>query len=193
MEEQMSAPSEVRRRSSVKGQNVVLTGGSAGIGRTTAETFVADGANVTFCSRDREEIEETATTINEMDYPGQAHGVKADVTNPADIEHLHEAATDRFGQVDTLINNVGGASGSSHLDEMEPDIWKYIIKLNLFSTYYVTREFANSIKNSGGSVVNISSFVSQFGVSGMGAYAPAKSGINALTRTLGRCLDKDEG
>jgi 3-oxoacyl-[acyl-carrier protein] reductase len=90
------------------GQVAIITGGTRGIGRATADYFAAQGATLALCSRSQEALDETARQIR------AAHGVEvlgqsADILDPAAMKKLVEVVAGRFGRVDILINNAGGS------------------------------------------------------------------------------------
>jgi len=90
------------------GQVAIITGGTRGIGRATAEMFAAHGATIALCARSQEALDEAAKQI------GGAHGVKvfarsADILDPAAMADFVHQVTDRYGRVDILVNNAGGS------------------------------------------------------------------------------------
>jgi NAD(P)-dependent dehydrogenase (short-subunit alcohol dehydrogenase family) len=90
---------------SVAGQNVIITGGSRGIGRAIAEGFAARGANVLICSRTLESVE---TAVKEMNDAGlKADGVACDVSDEQQILTTVQTAISRLGHIDTLVNVAG--------------------------------------------------------------------------------------
>ncbi|WP_029602002.1 SDR family NAD(P)-dependent oxidoreductase [Halococcus hamelinensis] len=174
----------VRRRSSVADHTAVVTGGSSGIGREIAATFVADGADVVVCSRSQADVETVADELNGQDLPGEVLPVEADVTDCEEVEALAEATVEEFGDVDVLVNNAGGGGDLSHLDSLDPDEWDRLVRVNLTGTYNVTRAFADALTDGGGAVVNVASMAGEYGIPGMSAYGAAKAGVISLTRTL---------
>lgn len=174
---------EALERFSLEGKTAVVTGGSTGMGRTITELFAADGADVVACSRTLNDVETVAAAIADSDRPGEVHPVECDVTDREDVEALADAAIDVFGSVDVLVNNAGGAGGEP-LDEVSPEDWQGIIDVNLTGTYNCTQVLGDTLKESGGTVVNIASMAGQYGVAGMTPYSAAKAGISAFTRAL---------
>jgi NAD(P)-dependent dehydrogenase (short-subunit alcohol dehydrogenase family) len=169
-------------RFSVEGRNVVVTGGSSGIGRAVAEQFAADGANITICSRSESDIEAVATEITQRT-EGDVVGVACDVRDRAAVDQMASQAVDRFGETDILVNNAGGDFSCS-FDDLSPNGWKSIVDVNLHGTFHCTQAVGASLKASGGSVVNVASM---FGLSGATQHAPysaAKAAIVNLTEIL---------
>ena len=90
----------------IKGRAVIVTGASRGIGRETARQFLEEGARVMICGRNAETIEKTRAELAKQT-GGEVHAVVADMTKEADIAKLVDAAQQKFGTVDILINNAG--------------------------------------------------------------------------------------
>jgi len=162
-------------RFSVSG-TAIVTGGSKGIGRAIAESFVEDGADVVICSRTKDEIEAAADDIG-------AVGVECDVTDRDAVERLVETAVGEFGGVDVLVNNAG-ASFMSNFEGVTPNGWDRVLDINLGGTYNCTRAAGEHLKNGNGVVVNISSVAGVQGAPYMSHYGAAKAGIINLTSTL---------
>jgi len=184
MPSEIRTTEDVRNRASVDGKTAVVTGGSSGIGRAIAETFVADGADVVVCSRTRADVEAVADELNDADGAGSAFPVECDVTDREEVAALAEAAVAEFGGVDVLVNNAGGAGEGGPLHEVSPESFEGVVDVNLTGTYNVTRAFADALREDGGAVVNTASMAGRYGVADMGPYSAAKAGVVSLTRTL---------
>src|ERR1700710_3023346 len=100
----------------LEGQIAVITGGGRGIGRAIALRYAAEGASVVISSRTRSDLDETLALAGEEGNRGFA--VIADATDRDDARRPVEAALERFGRVDILVNNVGGSVGRSNAFEM---------------------------------------------------------------------------
>ncbi len=189
---QLPSTESVRERAGVAGRTAVVTGGSSGIGRTITEVFVADGADVAICSRSREDCEAVAEELNGADLPGSVLPVECDVTDRDDVESFAETVNAEFGGVDVLVNNAGGGSDLSHLEDVPGDEWDGQVELNLTGTYNVTHAFADALHDGGGAVVNVASMAGELSIPGMSAYGAAKGGVVSLTETLaGEWADDD--
>jgi 3-oxoacyl-[acyl-carrier protein] reductase len=90
----------------IKGRSAIVTGGSRGIGRETARQFLEEGVRVTVCGRTEESVQRTRDELA-RETGGEIQAVVADMTKPADIARLVEAAKARYGTVDILVNNAG--------------------------------------------------------------------------------------
>ena len=167
---------------SVAGQTAIVTGASQGIGRTIAEQFAADGANVVVCSRRQEKVDEVAAGIDDRE-GGEALAVECDVTDREAVEALVEATVEEFGGLDCLVNNAG-ASFMAPFEEISPNGWSTIVEINLAGTYHCIQAAGDHLADGGGTVINLSSVAGQDGSPHMSHYGAAKAGIINLTTTL---------
>ncbi|MGM0398072.1 MAG: SDR family NAD(P)-dependent oxidoreductase [Halobacteriota archaeon] len=169
---------------SVAGRTAIVTGASSGIGRTIAEQFAADGANVVVCSREQENVDPVAEAIAESDRPGEAVAVECDVTDRAAVEALVETTVDAFGGLDVLVNNAG-ASFMAPFEDISENGWKTIVDINLHGTFHASQVAGEYMRNDGGgAIINVASVAGQQGAPYMSHYAAAKAGVINLTTTL---------
>ncbi|WP_027303369.1 SDR family NAD(P)-dependent oxidoreductase [Rudanella lutea] len=166
----------------------LVTGGGRDIGQQVSMALAAAGANVCFNYFNAEtESEATERLIREAG--GQAIGVQGDMTKAADVQRVVQTCVDTYGgQIDILVNVVGGLVGRKTMDEMDEAFWDFVINVNLKSTFLVTKHVLPHMP-SGGAIVN---FASQAGRDGGGpgaiAYATAKGAILTMTRGLAKEL-----
>lgn len=162
------------------GVAVVVTGGTRGIGRAVAEAFLARGADVVVCGRH-------APADGRLPAAGgrEASFVAADVRRPDDAAALVDAAVERHGRLDVLVNNAGG-SPPVPAAEASPRFFESVVALNLLAPFYCARAAAAVMRaqDSGGSIVNIGSVSGVRPSPGTAAYGAAKAGLANLTRTL---------
>jgi NAD(P)-dependent dehydrogenase (short-subunit alcohol dehydrogenase family) len=171
------------------GKTAIVTGGNAGIGEATGRLFAAEGAAVVIAARREDEGRRVETAIRENG--GEATFVPCDVTDINAVRATVKAAVDRYGRIDVLFNNAGGAFPGEFPQE-STDVWERVIALNLTSTFWMTRECWDHLADGGGSVINMSSVAA---VTGMGpnmralvpgippaAYSAAKAGVEGFTR-----------
>ncbi|NJD18232.1 MAG: SDR family oxidoreductase [Gemmatimonadetes bacterium] len=165
------------------GRTVLVTGGSHGFGRGIAAAFAERGARVFACGRDAKNLAETARVV------GEACTVSVvDVTDRDAVRAWVESALGATGRLDVLVNNAGGVQGQvgRPLEEVSPDDWNAIVKVNLNATFWCSQAVAPAMKKARyGRIVNISSGAG-LGVSltGIQAYASSKAGQIGLTRQL---------
>jgi NAD(P)-dependent dehydrogenase (short-subunit alcohol dehydrogenase family) len=160
------------------GHVVLITGGSRGIGRGIAETFLAAGADVAVCGR------------NEPDELANADGksaifVAADVRDAEQVEKMVNEVVERLGRLDVLVNNAGGAP-FAEAATVSPSFSEKIIQLNLTAALHCAQQ-ANRVmqgQDSGGSIINIASVSGVRPSPGTAAYGAAKAGLINLSGTL---------
>ncbi len=169
---------------SLKGQVAVVTGAGKGIGRGIARSLAEAGAAVAVAARNPEEIEDAAHEIEQLG--GRAVAVQTDVTEMDQLERLANRATDELGTIGIWVNNAGGIPDATarYLTRISPDEWDAQLDLNLKAVWAGSIVAARFMKESGGSIVNISSRTAHGPHSKNGPYAAAKAAVNSLTQTL---------
>ncbi len=163
----------------------VVTGGTAGIGRAVVERLVAEGSAVAFCGR-RVEVGQAV-----MDGLGsdRATFVQADVTRRGDLERLYEAAVERYGKVDVVVNNAGNVVVGPTM-ALRPEHWRRTLALNLDAVFDSCQlaiphlRAALAAGSSGAAIVNVASLDSVAADRGFAAYNAAKAGVVNFTRSL---------
>ena len=165
----------------LKGRVAIVTGGNGGIGLGMARGLAAAGANVVVVGRN---AEKSHAAVRELEKLGaEAMAVTADVTDEATVGRMVQAAHDRFGRVNILINNAGTNIRKS-LHEYSLDEWHRVMNTNLTSAFLCSRAVYPEMKVAGGGkVINIGSMMSIFGASFSPAYGASKGGIVQLTKS----------
>jgi len=164
------------------GKVVVVTGAAQGIGRGCAEMIAAEGGTVVIADVQVDAGQAAAAAIG--DAGGEALFVRCDVTSEADCAALFDAAVATFGRLDALVNNAGWFPRAT-LEETTTEIWDSILDVNLRGAFYCCKLAMPHLRAAGGgSIVNIGSINGIQGLPNLVAYAAAKGGLLALTRTL---------
>ncbi len=118
------------------GKNIIVTGGSNGIGKAIAKDFFDMGGTVLICSRKQTDVD---STCNEIDPTGKRFfGIVADVSKIVDCKNLIDFAIKKFGTVDILINNAGTYGEIGELSTVDLENWRKTIEINLFGTVQCT-------------------------------------------------------
>lgn len=174
-------PSADRDRLDHSGRVVVVTGGSKGIGRVLVERFLDWGAQVVTCGRNEPE------ELPERD-GRRAVFVPADVREPDQAAAVVDAAVDRFGRLDAVVNNAGGAPAADAATA-SPRFSESIVRLNLLAPLHVAQRAHHHFTSGaagpdGGVVVNIASVSATRPSPGTAAYGAAKAGLLSLTQSL---------
>lgn len=158
----------------------IVTGGAMGIGKAAAEVLAREGAKVAIGDINEKVGEETTEAIRKEG--GEVFFQKFDISVSAEVERLVNAAVDRYGKLDVLVNNVGIAISGSAADISEED-WNRVLNVNLSGVWRGMKyAIPHMIKNGKGSIINTSSVQSLVGFHGWAGYAASKGAINSLTQ-----------
>ncbi len=160
------------------GKVALVTGGARGVGRGISERFLAAGAEVAICGRNEPEALPAAGGRSAVFFA-------ADVRDPEQVDALVRAVVERFGRLDVLVNNAGGAP-AAEAATASPRFHESILRLNLTATLHCAQR-ANAVmaaQPEGGSIVNIASVSGMRPSPGTAAYGAAKAGVLSLTQTL---------
>ena len=171
----------------LEGKVALVTGSTRGIGRTIAEMFAEEGAKVVLSGRSVDKGEKNVQRIR--DAGGEAMFVPLDVADEASVQQAVAATVDAYGPITTLINNAAPTAlvnvSMKPVLELSTQEWDDIVRGTLTSMFWTSKyAIPHMIEAGGGSIVNISSGGSVFGVPGLSAYSTAKGGVNSLTRVL---------
>ena len=174
---------KVYRNEKMKKETAVVTGGGKGIGRELALRLATLGYNVVLAARNEGEIEAVAELCR--DGVCEALPLVTDVTDEESVMQLFEAAGERFGSVDLLVNNAG-IGVFKPLVETTLEEWRMVIETNLNGAFICAREAFRIMmeQGSGGTIVNIASVVGIKGYPNQGAYTASKHGMVGLTKVL---------
>lgn len=169
------------------GKVAFITGGGGGIGRATAARFAAEGARVVVADIDAGPGEDCAKAARAAAaHGGDAVFLQCDVTDAASVSAAIAGTVERFGKLDILHNNAGGASSADGpvTEAPEEEFWR-AIKLDLFGTFLCSKIAIPRIAEAGGgSIINMSSIVALMGMPDRDCYTAAKGGVTALTRSM---------
>jgi len=166
----------------LKGEIVLVTGASRGIGAAIADELAAQGAIVigTATSADG------ARAIGERLAASGGQGRKLDVTEPASVEALIEETAKQFGPISILVNNAG-ITRDNLLMRMKEEEWQAILDTNLSSVFRTSKAVLRGMmKARKGRIINIASVVGVTGNAGQANYAAAKAGIIAFSKSLAK-------
>lgn len=165
---------------SVENKNVLITGGTTGIGRATAILLAKNAANVIIVGRTESHMHDALRDI-EKTARGKSYGVIADVGNEDGINKIFEEVDDKFGKLDILINNASLPFGSIYYGDYK-DL-DYLLKTNLLA-YLACSAEAIKRMNSKGHIVNIGSMSADVRENASSVYVAAKSGIQGFSESI---------
>ncbi|WP_026753457.1 SDR family NAD(P)-dependent oxidoreductase [Sediminibacter sp. Hel_I_10] len=156
----------------------IVTGGNSGLGFATAKKLCDNGITTYVIGRTKDKTEDACTEIGSNAIP-----IIFDLNNLSEIPAMI-ADIAKDGNIDILVNNAGINSKKEFTDVSDED-FENIIHTNIKSVFSVSREVVKVMKNhSGGSIINISSMASQYGIPKVIAYSASKGAIEAMTRAM---------
>lgn len=156
----------------LKDKVAVVTGGARGLGQAMAEIFAREGAKV------------IAADMGELAYSNPSvEGYKLNVTNGEDCKKFFDYVVEKYGRIDVLVNNAG-ITRDTLTRKMTDEQWDLVIDVNLKGVFNLTRYVGPHMQSKGGgSIINISSVVGEYGNIGQANYAATKAGVLGLTKT----------
>jgi 3-oxoacyl-[acyl-carrier protein] reductase len=159
---------------------VVTAAAGTGIGMSTAQRCLEEGAKVVISDAHARRLEETRAALASY---GEVAAIACDVTVEADVAGLFGGALELFGRVDVAVNNAG-LGGTALLTEMTDEQWMKVLDVTLNGTFRCTRAALKLMMDQGtGVIVNNSSVLGWRAQPGQAHYAAAKAGVMALTRS----------
>lgn len=168
----------------IKGKSIIVTGAASGFGMLVSQKAAAMGAKVTCADVNQEALEAAVSALIEQGYAAQ--GIVTDVSDPAQMYALGEAAIDKFGAIDVMVNNAGImplAFFADHKDALAR--WHQCIDINFKGVVNgIAAVHDQMIKQGRGQVINVSSIFGNAPVSGGGVYAATKSAVNFISESL---------
>ena len=159
----------------------VVTGAGSGIGAATVRVLAADGWSVVLAGRRAEALQAVAGEVQ-----GDLLAVPTDVTDEASVRALFDAAVDRHGRVDLLVNNAGAFGPAVELDGMSLAQWQEVVAVNLTGVFLCTREAFRLMRDAspqGGRIINNGSLSAQVPRPLSAAYTATKHAVTGLTRS----------
>jgi len=173
----------------LKGKTAMITGGSKGLGRALAKRFAEEGAAVSLCARDPDEI---AAVVSEIEAAGgRAIGRVADVTSEAELGAWLAETLEALGPVDVFVNNASMLGPRVAIEKYPADAWRQVIDVNLTGAFLAAKMVIPALRERGGSMIHVSSGVGDHGRPLWGAYCASKNGLEALSEMLAGELADD--
>jgi NAD(P)-dependent dehydrogenase (short-subunit alcohol dehydrogenase family) len=184
----------------LEGKVAVITGGASGIGRSCAERFAREGANVVVADLDEARGAETVAMVKGLGQ--EATFVRTDTSKEADCEALADAAVTKFGQIDVLVaaagishalyvsgsepSEVSGEREASFLLNKPAEYWEKVLSVNLTGVMLTDKAVARRMIAGGrpGSIINIASGAAKIPLPGAADYCVSKAGVWMLTKVL---------
>ncbi|MGZ5285936.1 MAG: SDR family NAD(P)-dependent oxidoreductase [Flavisolibacter sp.] len=161
-------------------RTAIITGGGSGIGLAITEKFVQEGYRTIIIGRDVQKLDAAKAALGESCIP-----VQCDLDQLDNIPAVVQSIISQYGQVDVLVNNAG-INMKKEFTEVSDDDFQRVLTTNVTAVFVLSREVVKCMleKNIKGSIINISSMASQYGIPKVIAYTASKSAIEGMTRAM---------
>jgi NAD(P)-dependent dehydrogenase (short-subunit alcohol dehydrogenase family) len=170
----------------LKERVLVVTGGARGIGYAVAQRALESGASVALWDVDAARLEQSRAELAKL---GKVSAHTVELTEEASVNAATQATIDAHGAIHALINNAGITGGNGLLWELEPEVWRRVIDVNLIGPYLTCRAIVPQMLKQGyGRIVNIASVAAKEGNPNASHYSASKAGLIGLTKSLGKEL-----
>ncbi len=173
----------------LQGKVAIVTGAARGIGEAIATKFAEHGANVAFSYVSDSSADKAAALEKKLQDMGvKAKAYKSNAGDFAQCESFVNDVLKEFGTVDICVNNAGISKDNLML-RLSPDQWDDVIKVNLNSVFYMTKQVIRPMmKAKNGAIINMSSIIGEMGNAGQTSYAASKAGIIGFTKSVAKEL-----
>ncbi|SDD01156.1 3-oxoacyl-[acyl-carrier protein] reductase [Cupriavidus sp. YR651] len=172
----------------MKGRVAIITGGAQGIGYAVAERMLRSGAEVALWDINEVQLATARSALAEF---GKVTTEVVELTDEASVDAATKATLSKLGHIDVLVNSAGITGGNGTTWELEPDVWRRVIEVNLIGSYLTCRAVVpQMIKQAYGRIVNIASVAGKEGNPNASHYSASKAGLIGLTKSLGKELAK---
>ena len=167
----------------MRGKVAVITGANTGIGLGCAKVFSEAGMNVVLAARRKEKGEAAAAELNAAG-KGECTFFQCDVSDPDQVKALIDFAVEKYGRLDTMVNNAG--YNPIHMDacDMSIESFQRVLATNLMGEFYGCKFAIPHLRKTKGSIINMSSILSKVGQEQTAGYSATKGGINSMTQTI---------
>jgi NAD(P)-dependent dehydrogenase (short-subunit alcohol dehydrogenase family) len=162
-----------------KNKVAIVTGGGSGIGLAIAEKFVANNIHTIIIGRDEKKLIKAKEALGKHCFP-----IAADLSDLTSIPKLVERILNQFGKIDILVNNAG-INLKKEFTEVNDEEFQKILLTNVTAVFALSREVVkHMLEKENGSIINISSMASQYGIPKVIAYTASKSAVEGMTRAM---------
>ena len=177
----------------LQGRVAVVTGGARGIGWAIAQRFLQSGAKVVLWDIDAQELKQASKTLASVGGPvagaSVVHSQCVELTDDAAVARATHDTLAATGRIDILVNNAGITGGNGLTWELDTEVWRRVVDVNLIGPYLTCRHVVPAMLACGyGRIVNIASVAGKEGNPQASHYSASKAGLIALTKSLGKEL-----
>jgi len=178
----------------LSGKNILITGGSLGLGRATALRFARDGsAGLSLVARHGDQLNAVRNELRKLAPQIDIVVIEADVSKPRDIERIVATTLAQFkGHLDVLVNNAStiGPSPMPNLLDYPVEDFRQVLDTNLIGPFLLIKNALPAMTERGGSIINVTSDAGQIGYPGWGAYGISKFGLEGMSQTWASELEE---
>lgn len=168
------------------GRVAIVTGGARGIGYAAAERMLRSGAELCLWDIDADRL---AVAQNALGALGRVTTSVVELTDEASVEQATAQVVERHGKIDILVNNAGITGGNGKLWELDTEIWRRVVDVNLVGPFLTCKAVVpHMLGNGWGRIVNIASIAGKDGNPNASHYSASKAGLIGLTKSLGKEL-----
>jgi 3-oxoacyl-[acyl-carrier protein] reductase len=173
-------------------KSVIVTGGTQGIGKAIAQLFAAKGARVMIVSRDSDGESASKIVYEIEQMGGEASFFKADVTQPAEMEAMAQAAIERYGSIDILCSNVG-IYPYALIEDLSPEVWDQVQSVNMKGVFLTVKACLPQMKKQQWGRVIVTASITGWitGIPGYAHYGASKAGLVGFVRSAALELAKN--
>jgi NAD(P)-dependent dehydrogenase (short-subunit alcohol dehydrogenase family) len=170
----------------LNGRVAVITGGAQGIGYATAERMLLSGASVVLWDIDAKAVAAAKEALSSL---GTVDAVTVELTDADAVLAATGEVVRQHGRIDILVNNAGITGGNATTWELQPEVWRRVVEVNLIAPYLTCRAVAPQMLQRGyGRIVNVASVAGKEGNPNASHYSASKAGLIALTKSLAKEL-----
>ena len=171
----------------LKDKNILITGASRGIGKSTAEIFAHEGANLILLARNEQQLQDLKQELS-SDRDNQILTYLCDVSNQSQVKSIFSHLRSQKISIDAVVNNAG-IMKDAMLTMASEELMHEIYNVNVFGSMFIAQQASKfMIKNRRGSIINMSSIVGTNGNKGQTVYASSKAAIIGFTKSLSKEL-----
>jgi len=170
----------------LKGRVAIVTGAARGIGYAIARRALHSGAAVALWDVDGDRLEASREELSAL---GTVSAERVDITDERSIASAVAATLSRHGRLDIVVNNAGITGGNGLTWELDPDVWRRVVEVNLIGCFLVCRAvIPHLLANGYGRIVNVASIAGKEGNPTASHYSASKAAVIGLTKSLGKEL-----
>jgi 3-oxoacyl-[acyl-carrier protein] reductase len=168
----------------LKNRVAVVTGGAQGIGYAISQRLLQSGASVVIWDIDAAKLKEAEASLGTF---GKVSGYVVELTSDENVAQTTAKTLHDSGQIDILVNNAGITGGNATTWELDPEVWRRVIEVNLIAPYLTCRAVTpHMVQRGWGRIINVASVAGKEGNPNASHYSASKAGLIALTKSLAK-------